>query len=149
MASQRNILIIALLFVSFLIWQAWQKDHEPKPVKANQLTEQMITDDSTVSNVGQSITVKTSYLLLIIIGALGGYFLVPLNALLQNFGKQTIGAGSAIAVQNCGEYSGMMIMLGLYSMSVVLGFPTILIGVGFGILFSLAITTLWLWQKRK
>ncbi|WP_392564636.1 lysophospholipid transporter LplT [Orbus wheelerorum] len=90
-----------------------------------------------------------SYLLLIIIGALGGYFLVPLNALLQNFGKQTIGAGSAIAVQNCGEYSGMMIMLGLYSMSVALGFSTILIGVGFGVLFSLAITSLWLWQKRK
>ncbi|WP_392564635.1 membrane protein insertase YidC [Orbus wheelerorum] len=66
MASQRNILIIALLFVSFLIWQAWQKDHEPKPVKANQLTEQMITDDSAVSNVGQSITVKTDVLTLTI-----------------------------------------------------------------------------------
>ncbi|WP_392563054.1 membrane protein insertase YidC [Orbus sturtevantii] len=66
MASQRNILIIALLFVSFLIWQAWQKDHAPKPVKANQLTEQMITDDSAVSATGQSITVKTDVLSLTI-----------------------------------------------------------------------------------
>jgi len=90
----------------------------------------------------------TSYLLLVVIGMLGGYFLVPLNALLQNLGKQTIGAGSAIAVQNCGEYSGMMIMLGLYSITVALGVSTILIGISFGCLFALAILLLWLWTKK-
>ncbi|WVD67370.1 lysophospholipid transporter LplT [Orbus sturtevantii] len=90
-----------------------------------------------------------SYLLLVVIGMLGGYFLVPLNALLQTIGKQTIGAGSAIAVQNCGEYSGMMIMLGLYSVVVALAIPTIWIGVSFGIVFSLAITALWLCANKN
>ena len=41
-----------------------------------------------------------AYALLILIGILGGFFVVPLNALLQEWGKQTVGAGNAIAVQN-------------------------------------------------
>lgn len=89
-----------------------------------------------------------SYLLLIVIGVLGGFFLVPLNALLQNLGKQTIGAGSAIAVQNLSEYSSMMVMLGLYSIAVLLGISIIWIGVGFGMLFSLAIVLLWRFTKK-
>ncbi|MEE1676164.1 membrane protein insertase YidC [Agarivorans aestuarii] len=32
MESQRNLLIIGLLFVSFLIYQQWQKDYGPQPV---------------------------------------------------------------------------------------------------------------------
>ena len=31
MDSQRNLLIIALLFVSFMIWQAWEQDKNPQP----------------------------------------------------------------------------------------------------------------------
>ncbi|RJT42866.1 membrane protein insertase YidC [Rahnella woolbedingensis] len=38
MDSQRNLFLIALLFVSFMIWQAWQTDHAPQP--ANQTTQQ-------------------------------------------------------------------------------------------------------------
>lgn len=89
-----------------------------------------------------------SYLLLVIIGMLGGFFLVPLNALLQNFGKNTIGAGSAIAVQNFSEYSAMMVMLGLYSATIAIGLPVIVIGVGFGVLFSLAIVVLLHWSRK-
>lgn len=89
-----------------------------------------------------------SYILLVIIGVLGGFFLVPLNSLLQNIGKQTIGAGSAIAVQNFSEYSSMMLMLGLYSCAVALDISTIAIGVGFGALFSLTIVLLWFWKRK-
>ncbi|NRB22963.1 membrane protein insertase YidC [Shewanella sp.] len=32
MESQRNILLIGLLFVSFLLWQQWQMDQAPQPV---------------------------------------------------------------------------------------------------------------------
>ncbi|SQH74557.1 cytoplasmic insertase into membrane protein, Sec system [Shewanella benthica] len=32
MESQRNILLIGLLFVSFLLWQQWQTDQAPQPV---------------------------------------------------------------------------------------------------------------------
>lgn len=67
MASQRNILVIALLFVTFLLWQAWQTDHAPKPPRANQLTQQLVEDDSTTDSVlGQLITVKTDVLSLTI-----------------------------------------------------------------------------------
>ena len=33
MESQRSILIIALAFVSFLLWQQWHEDYGPKPIE--------------------------------------------------------------------------------------------------------------------
>lgn len=93
-------------------------------------------------------TVITTYLLLVLIGLLGGFFLVPLNALLQAIGKQTIGAGSAVAVQNFCEYSSMLIMLGGYSLAIALGLPVVGIGVGFGVIFAMIIAGLW-FSKRK
>ncbi|MGF6269964.1 LPLT family lysophospholipid transporter-like MFS transporter [Lelliottia nimipressuralis] len=90
-----------------------------------------------------------AYVLLILIGMLGGFFVVPLNALLQERGKQTVGAGNAIAVQNLGENTAMLLMLGLYSLAVKVGLPVVGIGVGFGGLFALAIAGLWLWQRRR
>ncbi|EOY8405650.1 TPA: lysophospholipid transporter LplT [Enterobacter asburiae] len=90
-----------------------------------------------------------AYVLLILIGILGGFFVVPLNALLQERGKQTVGAGNAIAVQNLGENLAMLLMLGLYSLAVKVGVPVVGIGVGFGGLFALAIAGLWIWQRRR
>ncbi|MDF7671068.1 lysophospholipid transporter LplT [Orbaceae bacterium ESL0721] len=91
----------------------------------------------------------SSYVLLIIIGVLGGFFLVPLNALIQKIGKELIGAGSVIAVQNLSEYGAMMVMLALYSLAVAMGMPIIAIGVGFGGLFALVICLLWLGLKKS
>jgi LPLT family lysophospholipid transporter-like MFS transporter len=51
---------------------------------------------------------------LISIGALGGFFIVPLNALLQRRGNQLIGAGGAIAVQNLVDNGGMLVLVGIY-----------------------------------
>lgn len=90
-----------------------------------------------------------AYALLIVIGVLGGFFVVPLNALLQERGKQTVGAGNAIAVQNLGENSAMLLMLGLYSLAIKLGAPPVATGVGFGVLFALAIAVLWGWQLAQ
>ncbi len=84
----------------------------------------------------------------ILIGVLGGFFVVPLNALLQERGKKSVGAGNAIAVQNLGENSAMLLMLGIYSLAVMVGIPVVPIGIGFGALFALAITALWIWQRR-
>ncbi|ASG69883.1 lysophospholipid transporter LplT [Salmonella enterica] len=90
-----------------------------------------------------------AYALLLLIGMLGGFFVVPLNALLQERGKKSIGAGNAIAVQNLGENSAMLLMLGLYSLAVLVGVPAVAIGIGFGVLFALAIAALWIWQRRQ
>lgn len=90
-----------------------------------------------------------AYALLFLMGILGGFFVVPLNALLQERGKHTVGAGNAIAVQNLGENAAMLLMLGLYSLAVMVGVPVVGIGVGFGGLFALAIAGLWVWQRRR
>ncbi|WP_194208259.1 lysophospholipid transporter LplT [Superficieibacter sp. 1612_C1] len=90
-----------------------------------------------------------AYGLLLLIGVMGGFFVVPLNALLQERGKKTVGAGNAIAVQNLGENSAMLLMLGLYSLAVKAGVPIVGVGVGFGAIFALAITALWIWGRRR
>ncbi len=90
-----------------------------------------------------------AYGVLMLIGMLGGFFVVPLNALLQSIGKTSVGAGNAIAVQNLGENLAMLLMLGLYSLAVKAGVPVIATGVGFGVIFALAIAALWIWQRRR
>src|SRR5476649_3013250 len=68
MDSQRNLFLIALLFVSFMIWQAWQTDHAPQP--ANQTTQQTAnTANGDAANQavpgsgqGKMITVNTDVL---------------------------------------------------------------------------------------
>ncbi|MDX7990153.1 lysophospholipid transporter LplT [Xenorhabdus littoralis] len=94
-------------------------------------------------------SVWLSYLILIVLGIFGGLFVVPLNALLQEHGKHTMGAGKAVAVQNLGENSAMLVMLGLYLISMVLGASAITVGIGFGILLSLAIGGLWIWDLLR
>ena len=89
----------------------------------------------------------SSYILLVVIGALGGYFLVPLNASIQKIGKELIGAGSVISIQNLSEYSAMMIMLSAYTLAVAGGLSVITIGVGFGMLFAILIAFVWLGLK--
>jgi LPLT family lysophospholipid transporter-like MFS transporter len=56
----------------------------------------------------------TTIVLLILIGAAGGFYVVPLNALLQERGHETVGAGNAVAVQNFFENFCMLILVGLY-----------------------------------
>ena len=90
-----------------------------------------------------------SYLILIIIGIFGGFFVVPLNALLQDKGKHSVGAGNAIAVQNLGENTAMLLMLGLFSLVTSIGVSVVAIGIGFGAIFALAIGGLWLWDCTR
>ncbi|AYQ53382.1 Lysophospholipid transporter LplT [Dickeya solani] len=88
-----------------------------------------------------------AYACLLVLGALGGFFIVPLNALLQERGRESVGAGNAIAVQNLGENGAMLLMLALYSLAVKVGVPVLAIGIGFGALFALAIAGLWVWVQ--
>lgn len=54
-------------------------------------------------------------MLLFVIGMLSGYFLVPLNSLLQHRGHHLLGAGHSIAVQNFNENIGILLLLGAYT----------------------------------
>lgn len=53
--------------------------------------------------------------LLIWVGALSGYFVVPLNALLQHRGHVLLSAGHSIAVQNFNEQLNILLMVGIYA----------------------------------
>ena len=53
--------------------------------------------------------------LMILIGGLAGFFVVPMNALLQHRGHILMGAGHSIAVQNFNENLSILVMLGLYA----------------------------------
>ncbi len=66
------------------------------------------------SSMGASIP------LLVIIGGLAGYFVVPMNALLQHRGHVLLSAGHSIAVQNFNENLNILVMLGLYALLIKL-----------------------------
>jgi MFS family permease len=55
------------------------------------------------------------YALLVAIGAMAGFFVVPMNALLQHRGHVLLSAGSSIAVQNFNENLSILIMLATYA----------------------------------
>jgi hypothetical protein len=55
------------------------------------------------------------YALLIFIGAMAGFFVVPMNALLQHRGYVLLSAGHSIAVQNFNENISILVMLAIYS----------------------------------
>ena len=57
-------------------------------------------------------------LIFLLIGALSGFFIVPLNALLQHRGHLLIGAGHSIAVQNFNENIGILLLSGTYTFMV-------------------------------
>jgi MFS family permease len=56
--------------------------------------------------------------LMLAVGAMAGFFVVPMNALLQHRGHILMGAGHSIAVQNFNENLSILVMLGLYAVLV-------------------------------
>lgn len=90
-----------------------------------------------------------AFVVMCIVGACGGFFVVPLNALLQERGHRSVGAGHAIAVQNLMENVAMLLMLGLYTLAMHGGASVISIAVGFGATLSLAMALLWRDRSKR
>jgi len=78
-------------------------------------------------------SVWVAYPLLIIIGALSGYFVVPMNALLQHRGHVLMSAGHSIAVQNFNENLSVLGMLVLYALMVKINMNVNIVIVIFGV----------------
>ena len=78
----------------------------------------------------------TAILLLTSIGMMAGFFVVPMNALLQHRGHLLMGAGRSIAVQNFNENISIFLMLGLYALMEKLELSLTLIILVFGLLMS-------------
>ena len=58
---------------------------------------------------------------LILLGGIGGFLVVPMNALLQHRGHNLMGAGRSIAVQNFNEQACILALGAGYSLSTALG----------------------------
>ena len=86
-----------------------------------------------------------AYLFLMIVGALSGFFVVPMNALLQHRGHVLLSAGHSIAVQNFNENLSVLVMLCLYAVLVWLDAPVGIVIVLFGTFVCLM---MWLVMRR-
>ena len=93
--------------------------------------------------------IPAAYAVMTLVGACGGYFVVPLNALLQERGRESVGSGNAIAVQNLAENSAMLLMIGLYTLAVRAGVPIVSIAGLFGVALAVAIGALWVYRARN
>ncbi len=81
-------------------------------------------------------TVWLAYPLLVLVGALSGYFVVPMNALLQHRGHVLMSAGHSIAVQNFNENLSVLTMLLLYALMVKLDLNINIVIIMFGMSVS-------------
>lgn len=87
-------------------------------------------------------SLPATVLMLIITGACGGFYVVPLNALLQERGHESVGAGHAIAVQNFFENFCMLLMIGFYTIMAKSGASVIASTTAVGVLVFVCITLL-------
>jgi LPLT family lysophospholipid transporter-like MFS transporter len=83
--------------------------------------------------------------LLVVVGILSGFFVVPMNALLQHRGHILMGAGHSIAVQNFNENLSILIMTGIYSVLLKAGLHIYWVIVLFGLFVA---GTMWLVRRR-
>ncbi|GGE68163.1 lysophospholipid transporter LplT [Massilia psychrophila] len=90
-------------------------------------------------------SVTLAYPLLILVGVLSGFFVVPMNALLQHRGHVLMSAGHSIAVQNFNENLSILTMLAVYAIMISLNLDLNIIIVLFGL--SVA-GTMWMIMKR-
>jgi MFS family permease len=73
---------------------------------------------------------------LILLGGLGGFLVVPMNALLQHRGHNLMGAGRSIAVQNFNEQACILGLGGFYALSTGLGLSAFGAITAFGIVVA-------------
>jgi MFS transporter, LPLT family, lysophospholipid transporter len=98
--------------------------------------------------VGQ---VWLAIILMVLIGSLAGFFVVPMNALLQHRGHHLVGAGRSIAVQNFNENTSILIMIALYSMLLHVGYSihTVILCFGLFVAATMTLVQFWYWRNRR
>ena len=89
--------------------------------------------------------------LLVAMGAMAGYFVVPMNALLQHRGHNLMGAGRSIAVQNFNENTSILVMIASYSalLGAGLSIYTVIVIFGLFVAGTMALVLLWYQRNRR
>jgi len=86
--------------------------------------------------------------LLTMIGMLAGFFVVPMNALLQHRGHLLMGAGHSIAQQNFNENISILLLTGAYALMVRSDWHIHAIILVFGLFISSVMTAIWLRHRK-
>jgi LPLT family lysophospholipid transporter-like MFS transporter len=81
-------------------------------------------------------SIAMAAVLMVVVGAMAGFFVVPMNALLQHRGYTLLTAGRSIAVQGFNENAGMLLMLAVYAGATALQLQLSTLVLGFGALVS-------------
>jgi MFS transporter, LPLT family, lysophospholipid transporter len=94
-----------------------------------------------INSIQLSLNDLPAYFLLMLLGWLSGYFVVPMNALLQHQGHSLMATGQSIAVQGFSENLAVLLMLFIYSVFlwVNMSLPLIIIGFGATVFIAMAL----------
>src|ERR1700722_15159643 len=99
-----------------------------------------------VCSLAWTTNLPIAFALMASVGACGGFYVVALNALLQDRGHRSVGAGNAIAIQNLSENTVMLLMVGLYTITDRAGASIDTTVIGFGACLAAAIAGLWIFR---
>ena len=86
---------------------------------------------------------------LILLGGLGGFLVVPMNALLQHRGHNLMGAGRSIAVQNFNEQACILGLGAFYSLSTGMGLSAFGAITVFGVVVAGFMWLIKRWHERN
>jgi MFS family permease len=86
---------------------------------------------------------------LVLLGGLGGFLVVPMNALLQHRGHNLMGSGRSIAVQNFNEQACILGLGGFYSLSTGLGLSAFGAITVFGVVVAGFMWVIKRWHERN
>lgn len=96
-----------------------------------------------------SWAVMIAGLIMILVGICAGFFVVPMNALLQHRGHVLMSAGRSIAVQNFNENSSILVMLGVYSLLIKADLSVPATMMIFGVFVSISMLLVILKHRRN
>ena len=91
---------------------------------------------------------QTAALLTAAIGVVGGFFVVPMNALLQHRGVTLLSAGRSIAVQNMNENASILLMMAGYSLMLYVQAELSVLVTVFSVAVTLGMSTV-VWRYRR
>jgi MFS transporter, LPLT family, lysophospholipid transporter len=94
-------------------------------------------------------TQPLAFAVMAFVGICSGFFVVPLDALLQREGNTGVGAGAAIAIQNMFENISMLVLVSGYSAAVFLKAPVNGIAIGVGMFIALSMASLTITRIRS
>ena len=87
--------------------------------------------------------------MMVLVGICAGYFVVPMNALLQHRGHVLMSAGRAIAVQNFNENLSILVMLGIYALLIKLDMSTPMTMIVFGVFVAVSMCLVIIKHRRN